>query len=71
VPPFRQLSPKEASSFMLKNDFCNPHQLVRSKAKKAQRTRFFKELFKRAPVYLLNTIETPAESLERLKRLIS
>ena len=71
LPPFRQLSPKEALSFMLKNDFCNPHQLVRSKSKKAQRTRFFRELFRRAPVYLLNTIETPAESLERLKKLIS
>jgi hypothetical protein len=71
LPKFRKLTRQEAISFMLENDFCNPHQLVRSKAKEAQRKKFFSELFRRAPVYLLNTIETPAESLERLKRLIS
>jgi len=70
LPPFSKLSPKDALAFMLSNDFCNPHQLVRSKAKKAQRTGFFRELFSRAPVYLLNTIETPGQSLGRLKKLI-
>jgi hypothetical protein len=34
-----------------------------------KRKKFFAELFARAPVYLLNTIETPQQSLERLKLL--
>jgi hypothetical protein len=69
-PVIRKLSDKEAVQFMIKNNFCNPHQLVRSKAKLAARKAFFSELFTRAPVYLLNTIEPPQESLERLKRLM-
>jgi hypothetical protein len=69
LPPLRKLAPKEALAFMLKNDFCNPHQLVRSRAKMAKRREFFRDLFSRAPVWLLNTIETPQQSLDRLKKL--
>jgi hypothetical protein len=71
LPPLQELSQKKALEFMLKNDFCNPHQLVRSQEKMQKRKGFFAELFKRAPVYLLNTIETPEESLERLKGIIN
>ena len=70
LPPFQRLAQREALAFMLKNDFCNPHQLVRSKSKHEQRKGFFNELFSRAPVYLLNTIETPAQSLGRLKGVL-
>ncbi len=66
-PPMNRLSAKDATAFMVKNDFCNPHQLLRTKEKTAKRIAFFKELFSRVPVYLLNTVETPQESLERLK----
>ncbi|MDD5339962.1 MAG: hypothetical protein PHV13_01795 [Candidatus ainarchaeum sp.] len=69
LPPLARLAPKEALAFMLKNDFCNPHQLVRSRAKMAKRREFFRDLFSRAPVWLLNTIETPQQSLDRLKKL--
>ncbi|MFZ5867218.1 MAG: HPr kinase/phosphorylase [Thermodesulfobacteriota bacterium] len=71
LQPLKRLSPDEALAFMLKNDFCNPHQLIRSKAKLAQRKAFFQEFFKRAPVYLLNTVESPQQSLDRLKKLAS
>ncbi|MBS3067871.1 hypothetical protein J4450_04160 [Candidatus Micrarchaeota archaeon] len=67
----KKLSANEALNFMIKNDFCNPHQLVRTKKKVQERKEFFYELFSRAPVYLLNTIEKPHESLERLKKLIN
>ena len=69
-PPFTKLSVKDALSFITKNDFCNPHQLVRTKEKQEERKQFFAELFKRVPIYLLNTIETPKESLERVKALL-
>lgn len=68
--PFRKLTAKQAFQFMVKNDFCNPHQLVRTKPKVAQRKAFFKQLFARSPVYLLNTIETPRESLERVRSVL-
>lgn len=70
-PVFAKLKPTEALSFMLKNDFCNPHQLIRNARKLKERTAFFAELFKKVPVYILNTVETPGESLERIKALIS
>lgn len=69
LPALQKLSAKNAVSFMIEHDFCNPHQLIRTKKKKQQRIAFFKELFQRVPVYLLNTIETPKESLNRLKKL--
>jgi len=69
IEPFKKLNKKQAIEFMLENDFCNPHQLLKNKKKKSLRTKFFKELFSRVPIYLLNTIETPQESLNRLIEL--
>lgn len=69
-PPFQKLDSFEGLNFMLKNDFCNPHQLVRDQRKMDLRKNFFRELFHTVDVYLLNTIETPLESLDRIKNLI-
>ncbi|MEG3224280.1 MAG: hypothetical protein BME94_01830 [Methanobacteriales archaeon Met13] len=69
-PPFRQLEAPEALKFMVKRDFCNPHQLVRNERKNKLREWFFQELFSKVDVYLLNTIETPPESLDRIKNLV-
>ena len=70
LPPFTKLTKDQALLFMIKNDFCNPHQLIRSKEKMEKRKRFFVEFFSRAPVYLLNTIESPQQSLNRIKALL-
>lgn len=69
-PPFRKMSAKAAVAFLKKNDFCNPHQLRRDAKKVKARGTFFGELFLRVPVYLLNTIETPKQSLERIKGIL-
>lgn len=68
-PPFVELSVDDAVNFMVENDFCNPHQLVRNKRKFNLRKNFFREVFRNLDVYLLNTIETPEESLNRIKDL--
>lgn len=67
---FTKISAAEALEFMRKNDFCNPHQLVRTPAKHRQRMEFFAELFGKLPVYLLNTVETPEQSLARIRGII-
>jgi hypothetical protein len=67
---FERLQPQKALELMTKWDFCNPHQLVRNKEKKESQIRFFKTLFTRVECYLLNTIETPKQSLARVERLI-
>lgn len=69
-PPFRKVDTKEAVQFMVDNDFCNPHQLQRNERKFALRRNFFRELFCQGEVYILNTIERPAESLDRIKKII-
>ncbi|WP_242451124.1 hypothetical protein [Methanothermobacter sp. THM-2] len=65
----RRLDPEEGLKYLLENDFCNPHQLVRDERKMGLRRRFFSELLGRVELHILNTIETPARSLERLKKL--
>ncbi len=71
LPPLQRLTAKQALAFMMKNDFCNPHQLLRTKAKLAKRKAFFSQFFSEAPAYLLNTIEKPQQSLQRLKKLLA
>ncbi|NYZ60562.1 hypothetical protein H0O01_02585 [Candidatus Micrarchaeota archaeon] len=68
-PPFREVKPGEALAFLQKNDFCNPHQLVRDRSKREVRAEFFKEILSRMPVYILNTIEKPKESLKRMEEI--
>jgi hypothetical protein len=67
--PFVKLDVEDAVNFMVDKDFCNPHQLVRNSRKFDLRKKFFKEIFSKLDVYLLNTIETPDESLNRIKDL--
>ena len=69
-PPFRKVSSKEAVDFMVENDFCNPHQLIRNERKFNLRKNFILELFSKGEIYILNTIEKPEESLGRIKDLI-
>ena len=68
-PPFVKLDVEDAVNFMVDKDFCNPHQLVRNNRKFNLRKNFFREIFSKLDVYLLNTIETPDESLNRIKDL--
>ena len=68
--PFKELESREALKYMKENDFCNPHQLIRDERKYKLRLEFFKEIFQDMDVYLLNTIETPQESLDRIKNIL-
>jgi hypothetical protein len=70
-PPFHKMGVEEALNFMVEKDFCNPHQLIRDERKLEIRKNFFRELFQAVDVYLLNTVETPQESLDRIKNLIN
>lgn len=69
LPAWTPLTPKKALSLLTKWDFCNPHQLQRTPKRKKEQIEFFKNLLSRVPAYLLNTVETPKESLARLEGL--
>ncbi|MCD6331203.1 MAG: hypothetical protein J7L80_03270 [Thermoplasmata archaeon] len=67
---FREIDEKEALDFMIKNDFCNPHQLVRDKRKIEKRKRFFEEMFKRVKIYMVNTIGSIKENQEMIRKVV-
>jgi len=64
------LNEEEALQFMLANDFCNPHQLVRDQRKLELRKDFFRRYFKQTRVYLVNTIDTPAETQRKVREIV-
>lgn len=66
-PVIQELSAEDALRYLVKNDYCNPHTLQNNAWKQKVRREAFLKLFKRCRVLLLNTIETPEESLKRVK----
>ena len=64
-----EVDPAEALDFLEKQDFCNPHLLVRDDRKTSIRKSFFKELLDRVEVYMVNTISPPRETNETIKDL--
>jgi hypothetical protein len=67
----RKLTAEEALEYLLANDFCNPHQLVRDERKLRLRKEFFKRLFELTDIYLANTVESPLEVHRQIAGAIS
>jgi len=70
LPVWTKLEAKKALSLLRKWDYCNPHQLIRNTKREKEQYEFFSKLLGKVPAYLLNTIETPKQSLERLDNLL-
>jgi hypothetical protein len=66
----RDLSKKEALDYLVKNDFCNPHQLVRDHRKSALRKAFFAELLGKVDVKLVNTRLPPEQTQLEIRKSI-
>lgn len=67
---FRKLETNEALDYILENDFCNPHQLVRDERKMAMRKEFFRKLYERTDVYLANTTAPIEENLNQISDVV-
>jgi len=65
-----KLSTEEALDYLLANDFCNPHQLVRDERKLRLRKDFFRRLFEATEVYLVNTVKPPIETHREILKAI-
>jgi len=65
----RHLTPADASALFRKNDYFNPHLLVRNQRKSALRDRFFENLLERSQCYLVNTTGTPFETQKLIRSL--
>jgi hypothetical protein len=60
-----------ALEYLLANNFCNPHQLVKDNRKIAVRTNFFRRLFEKTDVYLVNTTASPHETQDEIRKVLS
>jgi hypothetical protein len=65
------LNEEEALQYILANDFCNPHQLVRDHRKLKLRKDFFREYFKQTSVHLVNTTGIPQETQQRIREIVA
>lgn len=66
----RRLSVDEAMDYLIGNDFCNPHQLVKDERKFSLRKRFFEKLFSATDVFLVNTVKPPLETHAEIVKLV-
>ena len=67
----KPLNTNQALQYLLENNFCNPHQLVRNERKVELRTKFFENFLSKTDVYLINTIGTPQETQNEIRALLS
>jgi len=65
------LSAEEALEYVTKNDFCNPHQLVKDRRKLELRKGFFRKCFEQTNVYLVNTIASPQETQQKIREILN
>jgi len=66
----RKLRAEEALKILEDNSYFNPHLLVKNEFKRMLRNRFFKALTRTAETYLVNTIQTPEETQETIRKLV-
>ncbi|MCG7844952.1 MAG: hypothetical protein MIO90_05930 [Methanomassiliicoccales archaeon] len=66
----QELSTDEAWEYLRSNDLCNPHQMVRDERKMKVRERFFRQFLAQTRVHLVNTVASPQETQESIRRLV-
>jgi len=64
----REIGVEEAMEYLVANDFCNPHQLVRDRRKLRLRTEFYRRLLEKCRIHMVNTIGTPKETQRVIRR---
>lgn len=67
---FSKMSIDDAMKYLRKNNFCNPHFLIEDKRKTNLRINFFREFLSKADIFLINTIQTPQQTLEQIRTVI-
>ena len=65
-----ELNVDDAVEYLVSHNFCNPHQLVKDKRKIELRTKFFRRLLEQTDVYLVNTIASPHETQDEIKKIL-
>jgi serine kinase of HPr protein (carbohydrate metabolism regulator) len=66
----KNLTAEEALQYMIHHDFCNPHQLLRNSRKLELRIDFFRQLFEKTEIYLVNTTPPPKQTQDEIRRVL-
>jgi hypothetical protein len=66
----RELSFDEALDYIVKNDYCNPHQLIRDERKMKLRKQFYSEYLSKCEVYLVNTINKAESTQDHIREIL-
>ena len=66
-----RMNSDDALQYLLANDFCNPHMLVKDQRKIELRKDFFRRFFEKTDVYLVNTTGTPQQTQAEIRKLLS
>ena len=66
----RELSFDEALDYIVKNDYCNPHQLIRDDWKMKIRKQFYSEYLSKCEVYLVNTIKKAESTQDCIREIL-
>ena len=66
----REITKEEALDLLVRNDFYNPHQLVRDERKLALRTEFFRNLLGKTRAYVANTSQPPMVVQDNIYRAV-
>ena len=66
----KELNTDEAVEYLVKNDFCNPHQMVRDDRKMRIRTEFFRNYLSKCKVFLVNTVNRAEETQKLIRKTL-
>ncbi|MFH1821965.1 MAG: hypothetical protein ABH852_05970 [Methanobacteriota archaeon] len=66
----KRITAEEGMKYLLANDFCNPHQLVRDDRKMKLRKNFFERFLRQSEVYMVNTVSPPLETNREIVKLL-
>ncbi len=60
----------EALDYLVANDFCNPHQMIRDQRKLELRKKFYKDFLSSCNVYMVNTILSANETQDAIRKVL-
>lgn len=66
----RELTVLRALTLIERNCYFNPHLLVHNKFKQRLRNKFFESLLSRVKAYEVNTVETPEQSQDHIRKVL-
>lgn len=66
----RKLNVDDALYYLVSNDFCNPHQMIRDERKMKIRTEFFRRYLSNCEIFMINTVKSAEETQDLIREAL-